>query len=58
MITDKDQGSPSGGFRKGFNEGTLHKQVVTFQSGRGKFFNDQVILKKSINQVQRRSLDR
>ena len=32
-----------------FNEGALYKQVVTFQSGRGKLFNDSAILKNSIN---------
>lgn len=38
-----------------FSEGNLYKQVVTFQSGRGKIFNDAAIMKNSINQVQRRS---
>ena len=65
-ISHGEQNSP-GGFRSPsqnkkatqvahkFNEGALYKQVVTFQSGRGKLFNDSAILKNSINQVQRRS---
>ena len=34
-----------------FTEGSLHKQMVSFQSARGKVFNDASILKNSINQV-------
>ena len=44
-----------GGNAQKFTEGSLYKQVVTFQSGRGQIFNDASILKNSINSVQRRS---
>jgi len=38
---------------RNFSEGTFYKQVVSFQSARGKIFNDRAIVKNSINQVQR-----